>query len=94
MNEFLPLRQSHFIEFLLKEIFNSLHIMVRHRFMLFYTECVSFGEILIYPPQPRKKSPGITCHLTYSGQLRERQFGQSNEILHFHLDTVANQSKF
>jgi len=76
------------VKLFFQEIFHSLHIVVGHAFNVFDALRICFRKITV------NVSQGLKDSLVYTSQLRQRQFAQSDKVLHFHLYAIFHQCKF
>lgn len=88
MDEFLILRQPHGVEALFDEVFHSLDVVVGGLFDFLDLRCVLDGKVSVYLPQGCEHRP------VDAGELRQRKFAQSDEILHFDAHPVADKGIF
>ena len=78
-------RAQDVVETLLDEIFDSLNIMIRDSLNILNTAGIVLREIQVDVAQLGKEVMGE------SGQLRQRQFAQCDEILNLYPYTVADE---
>ena len=73
------------VEAIFKEVLHSLHVVVRNLFYVFYRLSLLRGEHLRLVAAAKRSS----LRFGESRELRKPEARQGDEILYFHLDTVA-----
>ena len=87
MDELLVLIQAaYLVELLFNELLDSLDIVVGYRLYILYPLGIGFGETAIDGTKALSLDREV-------GQLGQRTFAQSDEILHLYAHTILYQSK-
>jgi len=76
------------VHFLLDDVLDGLDIVVRHRLDLLDALGVGGREIGV------QRAQGGEFRAVDAGELRQRQFAERDEILHFDADAVADEGLF
>ena len=87
MDELLAGAQADFVHLLLEQVLDGLHVVVGDRFDLLHAAGVVRREVAVERAQLFERRR-IDLR-----QLGQRQFAQSDEILHLHADAVADERR-
>ena len=85
MHELLVAGQPQGVHFLLDDVLDGLYVVVRHRLDLLNAFGVGRRKIGV------QRAQGGEFRAVDAGQLRQRQFAQGDEVLHFDADAVADE---
>ena len=77
--------QAQLLQLLLQEVLDSLHIVVCYALNLLHMQSILHSKLGVELTQLLESRLGNTC------QLWQRQLAQSDEILHFHTNTITNK---
>ena len=86
--EFLVFAEVEFVEAFFQEVFDSFYVVVCYAFNFFYAFGIGKCEAFVYCTQSGK------CGVVDIGELGQRNFAKSYEVLYFHSYSVAYEREF